>query len=74
MNIFFFFLAALGLHCSLQLAGISSFSTQAVLQQMGLVAPWLVGYLSSLTRDRTHVPCVGRQIFNHGSLSEHLFA
>ena len=29
----------------------------------GLVALWLVG--SSWTRDRTCVPCIGRQIFNH---------
>ena len=30
---------------------------------MGLVAPQNVG--SSLTRDQTHVPCIGRQTLNH---------
>ena len=30
---------------------------------MSLVAPWHVG--SSQTRDRTHVPCIGRRIPNH---------
>ena len=29
----------------------------------GLVAPWHMG--SSQTRDRTHVPCIGRRILNH---------
>ena len=32
-------------------------------RHMDLVAPWHVG--SSQTRDRTHVPCIGRQILNH---------
>ena len=35
---------------------------------MGLVAPWRVG--SSQTRDRTHVPCIGRQILNHWTTGE----
>ena len=30
-------------------------------------------YLSSLTRDRTHVPCIGRQILNHYATREALF-
>ena len=29
----------------------------------GLVAPWHVG--TSQTRDRTHVPCIGRRILYH---------
>ena len=37
-------------------------------RHMGLVAPWRVG--SSQTRDRTHVPCIGRQILNHGTTRE----
>ena len=35
---------------------------------MGLVAPWHVE--SSQTRDRTHVPCIGRQILNHWTSRE----
>ena len=35
---------------------------------MGLVAPRHVG--SSWTRDRTHVPCIGRQILNHCATRE----
>ena len=38
---------------------------------MSLVAPWHVG--SSRTRDRTHVPCTGRQILNHCATREVLF-
>ena len=34
----------------------------------GLVAPWHVG--SSRTRDRTCVPCIGRQILNHCATRE----
>ena len=34
----------------------------------GLVAPWHVG--SSWTRDRTHVPCIGRRILNHCATRE----
>ena len=37
-------------------------------RHMGLVAPWRVG--SSQTRDRTHVPCIGRQILNHWTTGE----
>ena len=39
---------------------------------MGLVAPRHVG--SSQTRARTHVPCIGRQILNHCTTREALFA
>ena len=35
---------------------------------MGPVAPWHVG--SSWTRDRTHVPCIGRRILNHWTTRE----
>ena len=35
---------------------------------MGFVAPQHVG--SSGTRDRTHVPCIGRQIPNHCATRE----
>ena len=35
---------------------------------MGLVAPRHVG--SSRTRDRTHVPCIGRSILNHWTTRE----
>ena len=35
---------------------------------MGLVAPWHVE--SSQTRDRTHVPCIGRRIPNHWTIGE----
>ena len=34
----------------------------------GLVAPWHME--SSQRRDRTHVPCIGRQIPNHGTTRE----
>ena len=36
--------------------------------QTGLVAPWHVG--SFRTRDRTHVPCIGRQTPNHWTTRE----
>ena len=35
---------------------------------MDLAAPWHVG--SSWTRDRTCVPCIGRQILNHWTIRE----
>ena len=44
--------------------GLRSWGTQApVVTAHGLVALWHVE--SSWTRDRTHVPCVGRQILIH---------
>ena len=44
--------------------GLRSWGTQApVVMAHGLVALWHVE--SSWTRDRTHVPCVGRQILIH---------
>ena len=41
------------------------------LQHVGLVAPWQVG--SSWTRDRTLVPCIGKQILNHWTTREALY-
>ena len=43
------------------------------LWRTGFVAPWHVG--SSQTRDRTHVPCLGRWILNHWTTREvlHIF-
>ena len=38
------------------------------LWRIGLVAPWHVG--SSWTRDRTHVPCIGRRILSHCATRE----
>ena len=35
---------------------------------MGLVALWHVE--SSLTRDQTHIPCIGRQILNYWTTRE----
>ena len=50
-------------------AGFSSCSTQAKkLRLKGLVAPGQVG--SSLTRDRTCVRCIGRQILDHWTTRE----
>ena len=50
-------------------AGFSSCSTWAQqLWHTGLVAPQHVG--SSRTRDRTHVPCIGRRILNHCPIRE----
>ena len=49
--------------------GFSSCGTPAqYLWLVGLVAPWHVG--SSQTRDRTRVPCIGRQILNHCATRE----
>ena len=46
-----------------------SLGTQAQqLWHMGLVAPQHVG--SSRSRDRTHVPCIGRRILNHCTTRE----
>ena len=45
-------------------SGFSIFSAWAWLWWCtGLVAPWHVE--SSWTRDRTHVPCIGRWLLNH---------
>ena len=59
--------------------GFSRCRTQALgsraqwLWRTGFVAPWHVG--SSQTRDRTHVPCLGRWILNHWTTREvlHIF-
>ena len=56
----------------LQQLWLTGFRAQA--QQLwlsGLVAPWHVG--SSRTRDRTCVPCIGRQILNHCTTREALY-
>ena len=60
-----FFLAVLGLCCSLDVARrLSHCGTQAQeLWYTGLVALWCVR--SFRTRDRTHVPGMGRRILNH---------
>ena len=42
--------------------------TGSVVVALGLVAPQQVG--SSQTRDRTHVPCIGRQILNRWTTRE----
>ena len=36
----------------------------------GLSCPVVCGILGSLTRDGTHVPCIGRQILNHWTTRE----
>ena len=61
---------ALGTRASVVVAcGLSSCDIQAQqLWRMGLVAPRHVG--SSRTRDRTRVPCIGRQILNHCAIRE----
>ena len=54
--------------------GLSSCGAQApvvVAHCLGLVAPRHVGF--SQTRDRTRVPCIGRQILNHWTTREVLF-
>ena len=52
-------------------AGFSSCGMRAQeLWLTGLVAPWHVG--SSQTRDRTCVPCIGRQILNTVPLGKSL--
>ena len=61
-------------HCgarALGRAGFTSGSPQAgSLQHMGLVTLRHMG--SSQTRDRTHVPCIGRPILNHWATKEAL--
>ena len=55
---FFFFSVVLGLHCGTWHAGFSSCAW----------APWfpsIMWDLSSLTRDQTLVPYIGRRILNH---------
>ena len=70
------------LHCCVQTShsgGPSCCRAQALgswaqwLWRTGFVAPWHVG--SSQTRDRTHVPCLGRWILNHWTTREvlHIF-
>ena len=54
---------------ALRCVGFSSCSTRAQwLWRTGFVAPQHVG--SSWTRDRTHVPCIGRRILNHWATRE----
>ena len=84
MRFVLLFLAVLGLHrgaqashgrgfscCSGWAPGCMGFSTGTWAQQS-----WLTGLgasrrvESSQTRDRTRVPCIGRQILNHGTTRE----
>ena len=59
---------ALGVQTSVVVAcGLWSTGSVAVVHE-GLVAPLHVG--SSWTRDRTRVPCIGRQILNHCATRE----
>ena len=54
--------------CELQQLWLEGSRAQAQQWYMGLVALWHVG--SSRTRDRTHVPCIGRWILNHWTTRE----
>ena len=64
---FLFFLGCAG--SSLQCAGFSGGGAQAAGHKgLVVVALWLVG--SFHTRDRTCVPCIGRQILNHWTASK----
>ena len=47
---------------------ISVFVAQYLWRSIGLVAPWHVEH--SRTRDRTHIPCIGRQILIHCTIRE----
>ena len=53
---FFFFLAVLGLHCGMWTSLVAA---------CGPSCPLACENLSSLTRDATSVPCLGRWILNH---------
>ena len=55
-------------HCGgISCCRVWALGTQASVVLMH-VAPWHVG--TSRTRDRTHVPCIGRQIPNHWTTRE----
>ena len=57
--------------CGARASVVVAPGSRAQAQQLwrtGLVAPWHVG--SSQTRDRAHVPCIGRQILNHCTTRE----
>ena len=60
------------LHCNVWALGVKSFSSYGLQAQSlwctGLVAPQHVE--SSRSRDRTHVPCVGRRILIHCTTKE----
>ena len=53
--------------CGTRASGVVAHGLQE-LWHAGLVAPWHVR--SSRTRDRTHVPCVGRWMLNHCAIRE----
>ena len=57
-------------HCGgFSCCGARALGTKAsVVVALSLVTPWHVG--SSWTRDRTHVPCIGRWIINHCATRE----
>ena len=54
-----------------QLWHVGSRAQAQQLWHTGLVAPWHVG--SSWARDRTHVPCIGRQFLNRCATREALY-
>ena len=54
--------------CGAWTSHCESFRVVGTLWHSGLVAPWHME--SSQRRDRTHVPCIGRQIPNHGTTRE----
>ena len=64
-SLWWLLLVSTGSRCT----GFSSWGAQPQqLWHTGLAAPWHVG--SSRTRDRTHVPCIGRRILNHCTTRE----
>ena len=72
------FLAALGVCCcrGYTLVGASHLWQSTGSRVRRLQQLWLIGLAalqraeSSLTRDQTHVPCIGRQILNHWTTRE----
>ena len=58
-------------HCSRH-SGFNSCGSQALEHDLSSVAPGLFAWWhmgSSWARDQTHVPCIGRSIFNHDQRS-----
>ena len=94
INLFYLFLAVLGLRCCARafsscsergllfvavhglLIAVASLVVEHGVQARGLQQLWRTGFValwhvgSSRTRARTHVPCIGRQILNHGTTRE----
>ena len=59
----------------LTVPGLSQHTRSSVASVFSSCGPWAwlpdgMWDLSSLTKDRTHVPCIGRQILNHWTTSE----